>query len=139
MGVGEFFGVEGPHQSWAHQGCATYASPAMNNVIYNIYQVVTLSYLSSSGGAPHGSWTTPLQVPPSTFNLHTMQDKVVGVGVPQLVGDAVEEQVPALRVHVHGEVLEDVHVAAVSNAAHAGAVTLGSDEMNGLGTNIPEQ
>ena len=61
----------------------------------------------------------------------------VGVGVPQLVGNAVEEQVPAL--HVHGEVLEDVPVAAVSNAAHSGAVTLGSDELNGLGTNIPEQ
>ena len=23
MGGGEFFGVEGPHQSLAHQGCAT--------------------------------------------------------------------------------------------------------------------
>ena len=50
----------------------------------------------------------------------------VGVGVPQLVGDAVQEQVPALRVHVHvhghGEVLEDIHVAAVSNTAHAGAM-----------------
>jgi hypothetical protein len=137
--MGEFFGVEGPHQSWAHQGCATYASSAMNNVIYNIYQEVTLSYLSSSGGAPHGSWTTPLQVPPSTFNLQSVGVGFVGVGVPQLVGDVVEEQVPALRVHVHGEVLEDVPVAAVSNAAHSGAVTLGSDELNGLGTNIPEQ
>ena len=63
----------------------------------------------------------------------------VGVGVPQLVGDAVEEHLPALRVHVHGEVLEDVPVAAVSNVAHSGAVTLGSGELNGLGTNIPEQ
>ena len=63
----------------------------------------------------------------------------VGVGVPQLVGDAVQEQAPALGVHVHGEVLEDVHVAAVGNAAHAGAVSLGPDELDGLGANIPEK
>ena len=63
----------------------------------------------------------------------------MGVEVPQLVGDAVQEQVPALRVHVHGEVLEDIHVAAVSNTAHAGAMALGSDELYGLGSNIPEQ
>jgi len=63
----------------------------------------------------------------------------VGVGVPQLVGNAVEEQVPALSVHVHGQVLEDVHVAAVGDAAHTGAVTLCSDELYGLGSNIHDE
>ena len=61
----------------------------------------------------------------------------VGVGVPQLVGNTVEEQIPALGVHVHSQVLEDVHVAAMGNAAHAGAVALSSDELDSLGADIP--
>ena len=44
---------------------------------------------------------------------------------------------PALGVHVDSQVLEDVHVAAVGNAAHAEAVSLGPDELDGLGANIP--
>ena len=61
----------------------------------------------------------------------------VGVRVAQLVGYAVEEEVSALCVHVHSKVLEDVHVAAVSNAAHTRAVSLGPDELYGLGPDIP--
>ena len=45
--------------------------------------------------------------------------------------------VPALGVHVHGEVLEDVHVAAVGDGADAGTGTLSSDELDGLGAHIP--
>ena len=65
--------------------------------------------------------------------------EVVGVrvGISQLVGDAVEGEVPALGVHVHGEVLEDVHVAAVGDGADAGTGTLGSDELDGLCTHVP--
>ena len=61
----------------------------------------------------------------------------VGVRVAQLVGYAVEEEVSALCVHVHSQVLEDVHVAAVSNAAHTRTVSLGPDELYGLGPDIP--
>ena len=65
--------------------------------------------------------------------------EVVGVrvGISQLVGDAVEGEVPALGVHVHGEVLENVHVAAVRDGADAGTGTLGSDELDGLGAHVP--
>ena len=65
--------------------------------------------------------------------------EVVGVrvGISQLVGDAVEGEVPALGVHVHGEVLENVHVAAVRDGADAGTGTLGSDELDGLCTHVP--
>ena len=55
-----------------------------------------------------------------------------------MVGDTVEEQVPALGVHVHGEVLEDVHVAAVSNAAHAGTVPLCPYKLYCLGAHVPK-
>ena len=61
----------------------------------------------------------------------------VGVGVSQLVSDAVEEEVPALSIHVHGQVLEDVHVAAVGDGADAGTGTLSSDELDGLGAHVP--
>jgi len=63
----------------------------------------------------------------------------VRVGVPQLVRDAVQEQVPALGVHVDSQVLEDVHVAAVGNAGHAGAVPLGPDELDRLGADVHHQ
>ena len=45
--------------------------------------------------------------------------------------------VPALGVHVHGEVLEDVHVAAVGDGADARALALGPDVLDGLGSHIP--
>ena len=61
----------------------------------------------------------------------------VGVGISQLVCDAVEGKVPALGVHVHGEVLEDVHVAAVGDGADAGTDALGSDELDGLCAHVP--
>ena len=61
----------------------------------------------------------------------------VRVGVAQLIGDAVKEEVAALRVHVDCKVLEDVHVAAVGNATDTWAVTLGSDELDSLGAHIP--
>ena len=61
----------------------------------------------------------------------------VGVGISQLVCDAVEEEVPPLGVHVHGQVLEDVHVAAVGDGADAGTGSLGSDELDGLGAHVP--
>ena len=61
----------------------------------------------------------------------------VGVGISQLVCDAVEEEVPPLGVHVHGQVLEDVHVAAVGDGADAGTGTLGSDELDCLGAHVP--
>ena len=61
----------------------------------------------------------------------------VGVRVSQLVGDAVEEEIPSLSVHVHGEVLEDVHVAAVGDGADARALALGPDVLDGLGAHIP--
>ena len=44
----------------------------------------------------------------------------------------VEPPLPALGVHVDGEVLEDVHVAAVGDGGHGGAVPLGSDELDRL-------
>ena len=62
----------------------------------------------------------------------------VGVGVSQLVCDAVEEEVPALSVHVHGQVLEDVHVAAVGDRADAGTLSVGSDVLDGLSSNVPK-
>ena len=62
----------------------------------------------------------------------------VGVGVSQLVSDAVEEEVPALSVHVHGQVLEDVHVAAVGDRADAGTLSVGSDVLDGLSSNVPK-
>ena len=67
--------------------------------------------------------------------------EVVGVrvGISQLVCDAVEEEVPPLGVHVHGQVLEDVHIAAVGNGADAGAGTLGSDVLYGLSTHVPRK
>ena len=61
----------------------------------------------------------------------------VRVGISQLVGDAVEEEISPLGVHVRSKVLEDVHVAAVRDGADAGALTLGSDVLDGLGANIP--
>ena len=61
----------------------------------------------------------------------------VGVGISQLVCDAVEGEVPSLGVHVHGEVLEDVHVAAVGDGADAGALALGPDVLDGLGSHVP--
>ena len=45
--------------------------------------------------------------------------------------------VPALGVHVHGEVLEDVHVAAVGDGADARALALGPDVLDGLGSHVP--
>ena len=46
---------------------------------------------------------------------------------------------PPLRVHVHGQVLEDVHVAAVGDGADGGALPLGPNELNGLSSHIPTQ
>ena len=43
---------------------------------------------------------------------------------------------PALRVHVNREVLEDVHVAAVRDAGHAGTVPLCPDELDCLGADV---
>ena len=65
--------------------------------------------------------------------------EVVGVrvGISQLVCNAVEEEVPPLGVHVHGQVLEDVHVATVGDGADAGTGTLSSDELDGLGAHVP--
>jgi len=63
----------------------------------------------------------------------------VGVGVPQLVGDTVEEQVAALGVHVHRQVLEDVHVAAVGDRGDAGALALGPNVLDSLGANIHDK
>ena len=66
--------------------------------------------------------------------------EVVGVrvGISQLVCDAVEEEVPPLGVHVHGQVLEDVHVAAVGDGADAGTLSVGSDVLDGLSSNVPK-
>ena len=61
----------------------------------------------------------------------------VGVGVSQLVGDAVEEEIPSLSVHVHGEVLEDIHVAAVGDGADARTLSLGSDVLDCLSSDVP--
>ena len=61
----------------------------------------------------------------------------VRVGVSQLVSDAVEEEISSLRVHVRGEVLEDVHVAAVGDGADVGALSLCSDVLDSLSSNIP--
>ena len=46
---------------------------------------------------------------------------------------------PPLRVHVHCQVLEDVHIAAVGDGADGGALSLGPDELNGLSSHIPTQ
>ena len=46
---------------------------------------------------------------------------------------------PALGIHVDSQVLEDVHVAAVGNAGHAGAVPLGPDELDRLGADVHHQ
>ena len=61
----------------------------------------------------------------------------VRVGISELVGNTVEEQVPALSVHVHRQVLEDVHVAAVGYGRDAGGLSLGSDVLDSLCSNIP--
>ena len=45
----------------------------------------------------------------------------VGVGVPQLVGDGVEEEVASLRLQVHSQVLEYVHVRGVRDRLHGRA------------------
>ena len=67
----------------------------------------------------------------------TREVMCVGIGVPQLVGNTDEEEVPALSVHVHCQVLKDVHVAAMCNAAHTGAVALCSDDLDSLGADVP--
>ena len=46
---------------------------------------------------------------------------------------------PALCVHVNREVLEDVHVAAVRDAGHAGTVPLCPDELDCLGADVHHQ
>jgi len=63
----------------------------------------------------------------------------VRVGVSQLISDAVEEEISSLRVHVRGEVLEDVHVAAVGDGADVGALSLCSDVLDSLSSNIHDE
>jgi len=63
----------------------------------------------------------------------------VGVGVSQLIGDAIEEEISSLCVHVNGKVLEDVHVAVVGNVCDAGALALGPNELDSLGSNIHDK
>ena len=63
----------------------------------------------------------------------------VGVGVPQLVGDGVEEEVAALRLQVDRQVLEDVHVGGVADGAHVGGGALGADELDGRGAHVHHQ
>ena len=63
----------------------------------------------------------------------------VRVWISELVGDTVEEQIPSLRVHVHRQVLEYVHVAAVGDRRDARALALGADVLDSLGSNIPTQ
>ena len=61
----------------------------------------------------------------------------VGVGVAQLVGNSVQEEIPSLRVQIHSDFLDEVHEAAVGDAAHVWAVALVSDQLYGLGVHIP--
>ena len=63
----------------------------------------------------------------------------VRVGVAQLVGDAVEEVVAALRLQVDRQVLEDVHVGGVADGAHVGGGALGADELDGRGAHVHHQ
>lgn len=63
----------------------------------------------------------------------------VGVRVAQLIGNTVEEEVPALRIHVNSQILEDVHVTAMSDATHTRAMSFGSDELYSLCTNVHNQ
>ena len=45
--------------------------------------------------------------------------------------------VPALGVHVHGEVLEDVHVAAVGDGGDTRTLSLSSDVLDCLSSDVP--
>ena len=63
----------------------------------------------------------------------------VAVWVAQLVGDAIEEQVSALGVQIHGQVLEDVHVRRVCNGAHVWREALGAQVLNGRRADVHDQ
>ena len=63
----------------------------------------------------------------------------VRVGVPQLVCDAVEEDVPALCLQRHCQVLQYVHVCRVGDGGGLGGLVLGTDERDGRGANVHSQ
>ena len=44
-----------------------------------------------------------------------------------------------VSVHVHSEVLEDVHVAGVGDVCNTGALAIGPDELDSLDSNIPRK
>ena len=53
------------------------------------------------------------------------------VGIAQLIRDAVQEQVAAFRIKVHGQALENVHVTGVGDGAHGGRHALGPKVLDG--------
>lgn len=62
---------------------------------------------------------------------HTAEVVGEAVRVAQLVGDRVQEQVPALVLQVHRQVLENVHVRTVHDGVHVGRQVLGPTKERG--------
>lgn len=54
----------------------------------------------------------------------------VDVGIAQLVGDGVQEQVATLVVQVDSQVLQDVHVGVVDDVRHRRILTFRAVEEN---------
>lgn len=51
----------------------------------------------------------------------------VDVGIAQLIGDGVQEQVTAFVVQVNCQVLQDVHVGVVDNVRHGWVLIFGAE------------
>ena len=64
----------------------------------------------------------------------------VRVGITQLIGDGVEEQVSAFRIEIDGQVLENVHVRGMGDGGDGWSqTTVLTDVVNGLSADVEDE
>ena len=63
----------------------------------------------------------------------------VAVGVAQLVGDGVDEQITSLRVQIDGQILEDVDVGRMADGGHGRSQSFRLDRLDGLRADVQHQ
>ena len=64
----------------------------------------------------------------------------VRVGITQLIGDGVEEQISAFRIEIDGQVLENVHVRGMGDGGDGWSqTTVLTDVLNGLSADVEDE
>jgi len=67
---------------------------------------------------------------------YTAKVMCVTVGIAELIGDGVNEQVTTLRIQVDGQTLENVHIRGMTDCGHGWRQSFSLNRLNSLGSDV---